>query len=66
MKVNYCGRKRQEEMIKNGWTLKISKFNEVPEELYNRMIESGYSKVKVYYEATAIRGYHYYFAMVKR
>lgn len=65
MKVNYCSGKRQNEMIKNGWSLKTSKFNETAEELYNRMIESGYTKVKVYYGTTAIRGYHNYFAMVK-
>lgn len=66
IKVNYCGRKQQEQMFKNGWSLKIPESpNETPEEIYNRLIEQGYKQVKVYWEGTRIRGIHSYFAFVK-
>lgn len=66
MKVNYCGGKQQDRMIKNGWSLRIANFNECPEELYNRLVADGYKQVKVYWEGTRIRGIHNYFAFVKR
>jgi hypothetical protein len=58
IKVNHCGGKQQERMIQNGWTLKLAEFRETPEELYNRLIASGYKQVKVYWEGTRIRGIH--------
>lgn len=66
MKVNYCGGSQQERMIQNGWTLMLAQFRETPEELHARLIASGYTKVKVYWEGTRVRGIHDYFAFVKR
>ena len=67
MTVNYCGGKQQEKMIKNGWRVELAKsYNESPEEIKDRLTGCGYSKVKVYYDTTRIRGFHTYFAMVKR
>lgn len=65
IKVNHCGGKQQERMIQNGWTLKLAEFRETPEELYNRLIASGYKQIKVYWEGTRVRGIHSYFAFVK-
>lgn len=66
IKVNYCGRKRQERLIARGWQVVVPKdYHETPEQLYQRLTDAGYSKVKVYWEGTMIRGIHSYFAMVK-
>jgi hypothetical protein len=64
IKVNYCGGKQQERMIKNGWRMILAEFRETPEELYERLVARGY-KVKVYWDSTRIRGIHDYFAFVK-
>lgn len=64
MKVNYLGSKGQERMIKNGWRIKLVEFGETSDQLYERLSKR-YSKVKVYYDTTRVRGYHEYFAMVK-
>lgn len=66
IKVNHCGGKQQETMCNNGWTLMLSKFNETPEELFDRLERNGYKQIKVYWEGTRIRGIHSYFAFVKR
>ena len=67
MKVNYCGGAQQERMIANGWRIEVAEnCRETPEEILERLLKSGYSKVKVYYDSTRIRGVHDYFAMVKR
>jgi hypothetical protein len=66
IKVNHCGGEQQERMCKNGWFLICAEFRESPEELYDRLIARGYSKVKVYWEGTRIRGIHSYFAFAKR
>ena len=66
MKVNYCGKAQQERMVKNGWTIKLAEFGEFDEALYDRLSKEGYSKIKIYYDCTTIRGLHKYFAMVKR
>ena len=67
MKVNYCGGAQQDRMIANGWTIMLAKnYIESPEEMLARLTDMGFSKVKVYYESTRIRGLHSYFAMVKR
>lgn len=65
IKINYCGGKQQDRMIKNGWRLILAEHNESPTEIYNRLIEKGYKQVKVYYNTTQIRGLHKYFAFVK-
>lgn len=66
MKVNHCGREAQKRMVRNGWTLILPKnYNETPEEIYERLIATGYNEVKVYWEGTQIRGIHSYFAFVK-
>ena len=66
--VNYCRREQQERMLRLGWKLKIAR--NVQEELdgdalYTRLLEEGYEKVRVYYDTTAIRGFHCNFAFVK-
>jgi hypothetical protein len=67
MKVNYCGKEAQTRMIKNGWFLMLPEsYTETPEELYDRLINSGYTQVKVYWCGTRIKGIHDYFAFVKR
>ena len=64
--VRYLGRKEQERMIANGWSIRLPEsLCETPNHIFDRLSKR-YSKVKVYYEATVIRGYHSYFAMVKR
>lgn len=69
MKMNnarYCGGKEQERMLANGWRIIVTdSCRETPEDLFNRCVSMGYKKVKVYYEATRVRGLHSYFAMVK-
>ena len=65
LKVNYCGGKQQEKMVKNGWSLRVAEYRETPEELYNRLVKTGYKQVKVYWTSTRIRGIHSYFAFVK-
>ena len=65
MKTNYCGREQQKRMIKNGWRLELAELNESDDHLYERLSKD-YSKVKVYYTTTCIRGLHKYFAFVKR
>ena len=62
---NYLGGKGQKRMIENGWRIELRKSCESYEALYERLSKE-YSKVKVYYDTTMIRGYHKYFAMVKK
>lgn len=64
MKTNYCGREAQKRMKRNGWILKLAELNESDDHLYERLSKD-YSKVKVYYDTTMIRGLHTYFAFVK-
>ena len=64
--VRYCGGKEQERMLKNGWWIELAEnYSETPERMYERLSQR-YSKVKVYYDTTMIRGLYSYFAMVKR
>ena len=63
-RVYYCGGDAQERMCRNGWTLMLSEFRETPEELFTRL-SARYSKVKVYYDTTCVKGLHSYFAFVK-
>lgn len=64
MKTNYCGRKMQEDMLKRGWSLHLTKNHETDDELFERLSKQ-YRKVKVYYVTTAIRGYYNYIAFTK-
>ena len=65
LKVNHCGGKRQEEMVKNGWWLELREsYSETPEEMYERLSKH-WEKVKVYWEGTRVRGIHTYFAFCK-
>lgn len=74
LKVNYCGGKAQERMIKNGWTLVIRQTvkdegaiyrrQETEEELYERCTKT-YAKVRLYWCSTYVRGIHEIFAMCK-
>lgn len=55
-----------EELISKGWKVIITKgYKETRQELHDRCIKMGYSKVRVWEVATAIRGYHDIVAMVK-
>ena len=63
--VRYCGRKEVERMLANDWHLELAEFGETSEEIYERLSKR-FSKVKVYYGTTCVKGYHEYFAMVKR
>lgn len=68
--------KRLDEMIDNGWTLKLMewvleegseyKSLEGKDAFYTRLINEGYTRVKLYEVSTRIRGYHKVIAMVKR
>ena len=62
----YCGGKEQEEMEARGWRVMIKdRMDETAEEMFERLSKS-YSKVKIYWDTTRVRGLHDYFAMVKR
>lgn len=67
-KVNYCGKDAQERMIKNGWRIELQAYaNENEQDMYDRLEATGkYKDIKIYYSTTRIRGYHSFFAMVKR
>lgn len=63
--VNYCGRHAQDRMIKNGWSIRLREnYSEYPQDLYDRL-SVDYKQVKIYWDSTAIRGCHTYFAMVR-
>lgn len=63
--VRYCGRQGQLDMEARGWMLMLPlSCRETPEEIFERLSRD-YSKVKVYWDTTAVRGYHEYFAFVK-
>lgn len=65
MRVSYCSKAKQKRMIAKGWRLMIAKWLESPEELFERLIKEGFSKIKICYTSTIGRG-NQYFAMVKR
>lgn len=67
-KVNYCGKDAQKRMISNGWRIELQdNSNESEQALYDRLEATGnYTDIKIYYNTTMIRGYHKFFAMVKR
>jgi len=71
------GKEGQSRMIRNGWDLKLKqwileqptdryKSEETDEEFIERLIKSGYKKIKLYYTTTYIRGSYKTIAMVKR
>lgn len=65
-KPRYCGGTEQDEMEARGWRVMVKEhMNETAEEMFERLIKS-YSKVKIYWDTTRVRGLHSYFAMVKR
>ena len=60
------GLKGEKELLAKGWNVIIAKnFHENEQELYDRCIKMGYSKVRIWHSATMIRGLHDIFAMVK-
>ena len=60
-------RTAEERMIRNGWRLRIKSHSfEKDEELVKRLLETGYTKIKLYDSTTAIRGLYDTFAMVKK
>ena len=60
-------RAAEERMIRNGWRLRIKNHSfEKDEELVKRLLEAGYTKIKLYDSTTAIRGLYDTFAMVKK
>jgi len=71
------GKEGQSRMIRNGWDLKSTQYvlkqptdrykgEETDEEFIERLLKSGYKKIKLYYTTTYIRGSYKTFAMVKR
>lgn len=63
--VRYCGNKEQDRMVANGWHIALQEtIHETTDEMFERLSKS-WDKVKIYYEATRVRGIHSYFAMVK-
>lgn len=71
------GREGQSRMIRNGWELKLTQYvlkqptskyksEETDEEFIERLLKSGYKKIKLYYSTTYIRGSYNTIAMVKR
>lgn len=60
-----CAGGKQEEMLEHGWRMILAEFRESPAELYDRLIAEGYSKVRVCWVGTMVRGIHDYFAFVK-
>lgn len=60
------GLKGENELIAKGWRVVIAKDSrETEQELYDRLINVGYKKVRIWRSATMIRGLHDIFAMVK-
>lgn len=54
------------ELISKGWKVVIAKYwGETEQEIHDRCVKMGYSKVRVWHKATRIRGYHDIVAMVK-
>lgn len=61
-------RAAEERMLRNGWKIK-SKTSEVKErdsDFVSRLLEEGYSQIKLYYSTGKIRGLYDTFAMVKK
>lgn len=65
MTINYISDKRQEQMLANGWRLRLAESATETAEQMTERLSKRYSKVKVYWVATRIRGYHDYIAFVK-
>ena len=63
--AHLLGTKGFDELEAKGWNLRISGFNEAEQQLYDRMISKGYTKVRIWHVTTAVRGYHDIIAMVK-
>ena len=60
------GGKGEQQLINKGWRISLpTSCNETEQELYDRLIASGYKKVKIWKVATAVRRYHQIIAMVK-
>jgi len=58
----------EERMIRNGWRIKnkTSQVKESDEDFVSRLLEEGYSQIKLYYSTGMIRGLYDTFAMVKK
>ena len=64
--THLLGNKGFQDLIDKGWYCKITKSaNETEQDLYDRMINIGYKKVRIWKKATKIAGYHDIIAMVK-
>lgn len=59
------GSKGYAELIAKDWKTHISCFNETEQQLHDRMISKGYTKVKIWRITTSVRGYHDIIALVK-
>ena len=71
------GKEGQERMLRNGWDLKLTQWilkrptdrykgEETDDEFIERLLKSGYKKIKLYYVTTCVRGSYDTIAMVKR
>ena len=59
------GRKRQDEMIARGWSIKVKNSCFETTEEFETRLKGKYKKVKLYEDTTMVRGLHEVFAMVK-
>ena len=62
--VRVLSGKEQERMTANGWFIVFAKRHESDDQLKDRLSQK-FSKVKIYYTTTYVRGYYNTIAMVK-
>ena len=66
VETHLLGNKGFDELETKGWKVVITKnYKETRQELHDRCVKMGYSKVRIWEVATAVRGYHDIIAMVK-
>lgn len=67
IEARLLGGKGQEDLIAQGYHIILAKFRESEQELYDRLITSGYNykSIRIWKCSTAVRGIHDIFAMVK-
>ena len=56
---------RYEQMSNNGYCYCAVGCAETAQEAYDRLISNGWNKVRIYSQATRIRGYHKLYAMAR-
>lgn len=65
LKVYAISSERFSEMEVNGYNYLLVYAGETAQMAYNRLIDRGYTKVRIYEESTRVRGYHSLYAMAK-